>query len=294
MSAYARPGLGGRGARAALRRRRGGARGRDRPGRADRPRDHLPVAPRRPPGHGSRRHRGGRRRGPDRRDRDADRGRARPPRSSRTRRSSPPPASRRRRSCATRAPSAATSASTRAAGTTAARSGRAGSAAATRATRRSASTASTTSSRATASPRIPPTSRPPSPPVARPSCSAPPAESGSCRCSISTAGRRTTTARSSCSSRVRSSSPCELPAPPDASSYLRTGERQAFSFPLVSVAAARRDDEVTLVAAGVANIPRALDPSDPLAGLPGNPQSAWKRTVLSTLVERATAEIAGG
>ena len=85
-----------------------------------------------------------------------------------------------------------------------------------------------------------------------------------------------------------------LPAPPDASSYLRTGERQAFSFPLVSVAAARRDGEVTLVAAGVANIPRALDPADPLEGLPGNPQSAWKRTVLSTLVERATAEIAGG
>ena len=86
----------------------------------------------------------------------------------------------------------------------------------------------------------------------------------------------------------------KLPAPPDASSYLRTGERQAFSFPLVSVAAARRNGGVTLVAAGVANIPRALDPSDPLEGLPGNPQSAWKRTVLSTLVERATAEIAGG
>ena len=31
-----------------------------------------------------------------------------------------------------------------------------------------------------------------------------------------------------------------LPAPPEASVYLRTGERQAFSFPLVSVAAARR------------------------------------------------------
>ena len=31
-----------------------------------------------------------------------------------------------------------------------------------------------------------------------------------------------------------------LPEPPDTSVYLRTGERQAFSFPLVSVAAARR------------------------------------------------------
>jgi xanthine dehydrogenase YagS FAD-binding subunit len=83
-----------------------------------------------------------------------------------------------------------------------------------------------------------------------------------------------------------------LPAPPDASVYLRTGERQAFSFPLVSVAAARRGDVLTLVAAGVANIPRSLNPADPLAGLPGHPQSAWKRKVLQTLVERATAAVA--
>jgi xanthine dehydrogenase YagS FAD-binding subunit len=82
-----------------------------------------------------------------------------------------------------------------------------------------------------------------------------------------------------------------LPAAPAASVYLRTGERQAFSFPLVSVAAARLDGEVRLAAAGVANIPRALDPADPLAGLPGNPQSAWKRTVLSTLVDRAVAAL---
>jgi CO/xanthine dehydrogenase FAD-binding subunit len=83
----------------------------------------------------------------------------------------------------------------------------------------------------------------------------------------------------------------KLPAPPDASTYLRTGERQAFSFPLVSVAAARRDGVTSLVAAGVANVPRALDPADPLAGLPGNPQSAWKRIVLATLVERATGSL---
>jgi xanthine dehydrogenase YagS FAD-binding subunit len=84
-----------------------------------------------------------------------------------------------------------------------------------------------------------------------------------------------------------------LPSPPDASVYLRTGERQAFSFPLVSVAAARHGESLTLAAAGVANIPRALDPADPLAGLPGHPQSAWKRKVLATLVERAVASIAG-
>ena len=83
-----------------------------------------------------------------------------------------------------------------------------------------------------------------------------------------------------------------LPAAPEASAYLRAGERQAFSFPLVSVAAARRAGVIQLVAAGVANVPRRLLPSDPLEGLPGNPQSAWKRQVLATLVERAVAAIA--
>ena len=78
-----------------------------------------------------------------------------------------------------------------------------------------------------------------------------------------------------------------LPPPPAASVYLRTGERQAFSFPLVSVAAARHGTALTVAAAGVANIPRAIDPADPLDGLPGHPQSAWKRQVLETLVERA-------
>ena len=82
-----------------------------------------------------------------------------------------------------------------------------------------------------------------------------------------------------------------LPGPPDASAYERVGERAAFSFPLVSVAAARRRDEVRVVASGVANVPRALDPEDPLAGLPGNPQTGWKRTLLATLVERAVARL---
>ena len=84
-----------------------------------------------------------------------------------------------------------------------------------------------------------------------------------------------------------------LPPPPDGSVYLRTGERQAFSFPLVSVAATRRGDAVRCVAGGIANVPRELDPDDPLAGLPGNPQSAWKRTVLATLVGRAVQALAG-
>lgn len=83
-----------------------------------------------------------------------------------------------------------------------------------------------------------------------------------------------------------------LPEPPASSAYERLGERAAFSFPLVAVAAARRGRDVTLVAAGVANIPRALDPADPLAGLPGNPQTAWKRRALATLAERALAAVA--
>jgi len=70
------------------------------------------------------------------------------------------------------------------------------------------------------------------------------------------------------------------------------GERQAFSFPLVSLAAARTDADVRLVAAGVANVPVALEGDDGLAGLPGNPQSAWKRHVLATLVERAREAVA--
>jgi xanthine dehydrogenase YagS FAD-binding subunit len=82
-----------------------------------------------------------------------------------------------------------------------------------------------------------------------------------------------------------------LPGPPDASAYERLGERAAFSFPLVSVAAARRGGDVALVAAGVANTPRALDAADPLAGLPGNPQTAWKRRALATLAERALAAV---
>ncbi|MBA2294699.1 MAG: FAD binding domain-containing protein [Actinobacteria bacterium] len=82
-----------------------------------------------------------------------------------------------------------------------------------------------------------------------------------------------------------------LPGPPDASAYERVGERAAFSFPLVSVAAARRGDETRLVAAGVANIPRELDTGDPLAGLPGNPQTLWKRTLLATLADRALAAV---
>jgi xanthine dehydrogenase YagS FAD-binding subunit len=82
-----------------------------------------------------------------------------------------------------------------------------------------------------------------------------------------------------------------LPPPPAASASRRLGERQAFSFALVSVAAARRDGSVTAVAGGVANVPLAIDPADPLRELPGNPQTMWKRTVLATLTERVLADL---
>jgi CO/xanthine dehydrogenase FAD-binding subunit len=84
-----------------------------------------------------------------------------------------------------------------------------------------------------------------------------------------------------------------LPAPPAASVYERAGERQAFSFPLVSVAGARHDGGIRLVAAGVANVPVAIDPEDPLHDLPGNPQTGWKRTLLTTLAERVVAALGG-
>jgi xanthine dehydrogenase YagS FAD-binding subunit len=82
-----------------------------------------------------------------------------------------------------------------------------------------------------------------------------------------------------------------LPAPPTLSVYRRAGERQAFSFPLVGVAAARNDAVVRVVAVGVANIPVELDAVDPLVHLPGNPQSGWKRKILATLIERALTEL---
>ena len=84
-----------------------------------------------------------------------------------------------------------------------------------------------------------------------------------------------------------------LPAPPQASTYRRLGERQAFSFPLLGVAAARAaDGTLRVVAAGVANVPLALAPGDPLRDLPGDLQTAWKRKALATLVARALEELA--
>lgn len=83
----------------------------------------------------------------------------------------------------------------------------------------------------------------------------------------------------------------EVPRAPDASSYQRAGERQAWSFALAGVAAARFGDELRLAAIGVANIPILLDPADPLAELPGLEMTGWKRRLLKALVADALAEV---
>jgi xanthine dehydrogenase YagS FAD-binding subunit len=82
-----------------------------------------------------------------------------------------------------------------------------------------------------------------------------------------------------------------VPRPPDASAYVRAGERAAWSFALCGVAAARFDGEVRMAAIGVSNLPRPLDPADPLAGLPGLEMTGWKRRLLETLTQDALAAV---
>jgi xanthine dehydrogenase YagS FAD-binding subunit len=82
-----------------------------------------------------------------------------------------------------------------------------------------------------------------------------------------------------------------VPRPPDASAYVRAGERAAWSFALCGVAAARFDGDVRLAAIGVSNLPRLLDPADPLAGLPGLEMTGWKRRLLETLTQDALAAV---
>ena len=83
----------------------------------------------------------------------------------------------------------------------------------------------------------------------------------------------------------------EVPRAPDASAYVTAGERAAWSFALVGVAAARFGDEVRMAAIGVSNLPRPLDPDDPAAGLPGLEMTRWKRRLLETLASDARAAL---
>jgi hypothetical protein len=48
---------------------------------------------------------------------------------------------------------------------------------------------------------------------------------------------------------------------------------------------------VRLTAIGVSNLPRTLDPADPLAGLPGLEMTGWKRRLLETLTRDALAAV---
>jgi xanthine dehydrogenase YagS FAD-binding subunit len=82
-----------------------------------------------------------------------------------------------------------------------------------------------------------------------------------------------------------------VPRPPEASAYVRAGERAAWSFALCGVAAARFDGEVRMAAIGVSTLPRQLDPADPLAGLPGLEMTGWKRRLLSTLAQDALTAV---
>ncbi len=47
-----------------------------------------------------------------------------------------------------------------------------------------------------------------------------------------------------------------------------------------------------LAAIGVSNLPRLLDPADPLAGLPGLEMTGWKRRLLQALAGDALAAVA--
>ena len=82
-----------------------------------------------------------------------------------------------------------------------------------------------------------------------------------------------------------------VPRAPDASAYERAGERHAWSFALTGVAAVRFGDEVRMAAIGVSNLPRTIDPADPLAGLPGLEQTGWKRRLLTGLVGEAARRV---
>jgi xanthine dehydrogenase YagS FAD-binding subunit len=75
----------------------------------------------------------------------------------------------------------------------------------------------------------------------------------------------------------------------DRSVYLKAMERKRWAFPLVGVAAARKDGETRVALAGVAPIPWLLEAGlEDATPLPGN---AYKVEVARTLVKRAVAEL---
>jgi xanthine dehydrogenase YagS FAD-binding subunit len=79
----------------------------------------------------------------------------------------------------------------------------------------------------------------------------------------------------------------------DSSTYLKAMDRKRWAFPLVGVAAARRNGEMTVALAGVAPIPWLLDGSleATLDGATPLPGTAYKVEIAKTLVRRALASI---
>jgi xanthine dehydrogenase YagS FAD-binding subunit len=82
--------------------------------------------------------------------------------------------------------------------------------------------------------------------------------------------------------------------PVEASVYLKAMDRKRWAFPLVGVAAVRRDGETTIALAGVAPIPWRLEgsPQDALERATALPGTAYKLEIARVLVGRALAAIA--
>jgi xanthine dehydrogenase YagS FAD-binding subunit len=84
----------------------------------------------------------------------------------------------------------------------------------------------------------------------------------------------------------------ELDVPtPDASTYLKAMDRRKWSFPIVGVAAARRDGEVRIALAGVAPIPWALDSAAALDEATPLPGTAYKAEIARALIRRAVKSV---
>ena len=79
----------------------------------------------------------------------------------------------------------------------------------------------------------------------------------------------------------------------DASAYLKAMDRQAWSFPLVGVAAARFGTDVRLALAGVAPIPWELPSSEALENATPLPGTGYKVEIARALVRRALAAVGG-
>ena len=137
--------------------------------------------------------------------------------------------------------------------------------------------------------RIRPTLRRHSPRQGRPwSCAAVPASASSC-CSISTAVRPRRIGRWWCSSLASSSPRAADPRRPSG----RLTCEPASAAPSRSRSSPLPPHGGGRICAwsrrGWRTSRESLDPGDPLDGLPGHPQSAWKRDVLAELVRRAAA-----